>query len=55
MLFWNVRRYQEVIKSHKSTDNDKTMVKTKYMEKKNNSQIQKSNEVEVEPQPGNRG
>ena len=48
-LLWNVRRYQDEIKSHRSPENDKAMVKRKYMDK-NNSQIQKTKEVQGETQ-----
>ena len=51
-LLWNVRRYQDEIKSHRSPENDKTMVKRKYMDK-NNSLIQKTKEVQGETKTRN--
>ena len=52
-LLWNVRKHQDVIKRHKSPENDRTMVKRKCMDK-TNSQIQKTKEVQDEPKPRNR-
>ena len=52
-LLWNGKKCQNVIKRHKSPENDRKMVKRKCMDK-TNSQIQKTKEVQDELQPRNR-